>query len=351
MKKQDPKNQNLKRFGLVVALIAAVALWSQWRDPVRQLTRTGEFFGSYVKVDVCFEATARDRVHHAVDAVWERFADIHTRLSVYAPDSDINLINNAYAVPVRVGADTYQLIKDAQDYYRLSHEVFDITLGPLIKLWKTKGRQGIMPTDVEIRRAKGLAGMSAVKLLNERKIRLARRGVKVNIDSIGDGYAADEAARILRSRGVENFLVDASGELYAGGKNCQGHPWRIGIRDPHDVERLIDVIEVSNLAVSTSGSYERFYEIDGKRWSHIIDPRTGYPARGINSATVIGKSARFADFLSTALCVLNPEDGIALMDELGPENAAMLILDDDPQGNKRLVSRNYSVYQVTAPAL
>ena len=340
-----------KRLGLIVLL--GIILWGVQRSSaphVRQFTKTGEFFGSYVKVDICFTEERHADLDGAVAKVWERFADIHSRMSVYDPASDINKINAAYAAPVQVGADTYQLIKDSLEYHRLSGGVFDITLGPLITLWKLKGGEGVMPTADEIKRARALVNMAAVELMDNRQIRLTRKGVKVNIDSIGDGFAADEAARILRSFGFEDFLIDASGELYAGGLSCRGTKWRIGIRDPQDPESLIDVVEVCNLAVSTSGSYEQFYEIDGKPWSHIIDPRSGFPARGIKSATVIAPSARFADFLSTALCVLSGKEGLVLVDKLGANHAAMVVLDDDSGSELKRMSGRYIQYQA-APSV
>lgn len=309
-------------------------------QPVKRFTKTGDFFGSYVKVDVCYQDRDQERLSAAIDEVWARFADIHKRLSVYDPASDINRINAAYDEPVVVPADTYQLIKDAVGDNKLSGGVYDITLGPLIQLWKAKGKEGRMPASSEIAAARALVDMGAIELSGGNRIRLKRRGVKVNIDSIGDGFAADEAARILRDHGFRNFLVDASGELYGGGHSCRGGKWQIGITDPADTAKLIDVVEISNQAVSTSGSYERFYEIDGRRWSHIIDPRSGYPAEGVTSATVIAPSARFADFLSTAFCVLSPEESFAVIDPRGPAYAAMVVV-QDPSGEIKKVSRTY----------
>lgn len=331
---------------MIAIVVCAVILLKQEisKRQIKQLTKAGEFFGSYVKVDVCYAAFEEKKLQKAMDDVWARFGDIHTRLSVYDAKSDINKINAAYQAPVKVQSDTYQLIKDSLEYHRSSFGVFDITLGALIKLWKSKGKEGMMPTSDEIAQAKSLVNVQAIELLSDNQIILKQEGVKVNIDSIGDGFAADEAARILRAQGFKNFLIDASGEMYAGGENCSGKKWRIGVRDPSDTTKIMEVLEVSNLGVSTSGSYERFYEIDGRKWSHIIDPRSGYPAEGIVSATVVAPSAQYADFLSTAFCILSPQKSFFIVDELGEGYAATVVLGGPDQNGEKQSSVIYDKY-------
>lgn len=332
-------------------LLAAVLMTAAFLVMIKQKTnsylrysKTGEFFGSYVKVDVCYNPARSQQLTRAMDVVWARFADIHNRMSIYDPDSDINKINQAYTTAVEIPEDTYRLIKDSLVYHQLSGGVYDITLGPLIQLWKRKGKEGQLPSKDEIETAQSLTGMQAIILLDNHRVQLAE-GTKINMDSIGDGFAADEAAKILRTYGFEDFLVDASGELFAGGMNCQGHKWRVGIRNPDDTNGLLDVVELSNAAVSTSGNYERYFLIDGTKYAHIINPRGGYPAKGILSATVIAPSAQFADFLSTALCVLSAPEGLALIDRLGKGHAALIIMDDDEKEHQRQLSREYRQYK------
>ena len=130
----------------------------------------------------------------------------------------------------------------------------------------------------------------------------------------------------------------------AGGRNCEGRRWRIGVRDPQDKTKLIDVLDLENAATSTSGSYERYYEINGVRWPHIINPVTGYPGRGVLSATVVAPTGQFADFWSTALCLLDPEQGIAMTDAMGEGFAAMVIVDRGEGKIIKKASRNYARY-------
>ena len=311
---------------------------------LKKHTQIGEFFGSVVQVDVCYGEREEDRVRQALAGVWDRFEDIHGRMSVYDPKSDMNKVNGSYPEPVAVGADTYGLIRDAVGYHGLSQGVFDITVYPLIAVWKESGKKNVLPTAEELAGARKAVGVKNVELLPGNRIRLLSPATKLSIDSIGDGYAADEAARILRSHGFTHFLVDASGELVAGGRNCEGRRWRIGVRDPQDKTKLIDVLDLENAATSTSGSYERYYEINGVRWPHIINPVTGYPGRGVLSATVVAPTGQFADFWSTALCLLDPEQGIAMTDAMGEGFAAMVIVDRGEGKIIKKASRNYARY-------
>lgn len=340
------KNKIIRTAFILAAVFIVVFISRLWQGrQVLQYIKTGSFFGSYVKVDVCYTKDQEDDLEKAMAEVWKRFADIHSRMSIYDLKSDILKINQAYDKPVKVGADTYQLIKDSIQYHRISNGAFDITVGPLIQLWKEKGQAHVMPTKEEIRRAQKNSGIEAIKLLNGHRILLKKNGAKINIDSIGDGYAADEAAKILRRYGFRHFLIDASGELFGCGVNCRGESWRIGIQDPMDPLKMTDIVSVRNLAVSTSGNYERYYEINGERWPHIINPRTGYPQREVLSATVIAPTAQSADFLSTALCVLNPRHGQRLIDRLGDRYASLVIV-QSPQGRiRKIYSRRYPSYR------
>ncbi len=331
-----------KGFLILVGLLLAALIVRAIGGRPRRLTRRGMFFGSFVKVDVCYGRGGRDRAEAALDEVWDRFADIHHRLGVYDEDSDINRINAAAGgEAVLVPQDTFHLIREAVNYHRLSHGAFDVTLGPLIDLWKRAEAAGRLPSPSEIEAARALADIAAVEWTSDGRVRLRRRGVRINLDGIGDGYAADEAARILRSRGFHDFLVDASGELYAGGKSCRGRPWRIGVKDPAAPSRMIDVLELTDMAVSTSGIYEQGRVIDGRRYSHIIDPRTGEPTDAVVSATAVAPSALFADFISTALCVLPAEEGIGWVEGLRPPTAAMVV---DRHGVRR-ESRGYGAFR------
>lgn len=316
--------------------------------PLKRFTKSGEFFSSVVRLDVCYADGQEEALNQAVDEIWARLADIHWRLSVYDPQSDMNRINHSYPEPVTVGADTWMIIKEAIYYNRISLGEFDITIYPLLRLWKDSEKRNVLPTAEEILLAKQAIGTDKFELLPRNQVRLLNPQARLSIDSVADGYAGDEAARILRAHGFSNFLADTTGELYAGGRNCEGRPWRVGVKDPQDPAgtRLIDVLALGDLSVTTSGNYEHFYTIRDKRYSHIISPRTGFPRNEIVSVTVIAPSTEFSDFWSTALCLIDPDRGIALIDALGPGYAGMILVDDGQGKLIKKVSRNYSRYLV-----
>ena len=189
-----------------------------------------------------------------------------------------------------------------------------------------------------------LLGLDKVQLLERNQVRLLEPGTRLTMDSIADGYAGDEAARILRAHGLRHFLIDTTGELLAGGRNCEGKPWRVGVKDPVTPAEMIDRLALTDSAATTSGNYEHFYTIGGKNYSHIIDPLTGFPHNDLLSATVIAPSAELSDFLSTALCLLEPDKGVELIDSLGEGFASVVLVDE---GNGKFVkkaSRDYRKY-------
>lgn len=311
--------------------------------PFKKFSKQGDFFGSVIKIDVCYTDQQAEALNAAIDSIWARFADIHWRLSVYDPESDLNRINNSSG-PVTIGADTYGLIADSVYYHKISDGMFDITILPLIKLWKNSEKKNTLPAAEEIRQAQAVMGMDKFKLLERNQVARLNPGTKLTIDSIADGYAADEAARVLRGHGFSNFLVDASGELYAGGKSCEGKKWRIGVQNPQKHGALIDVLEIESTSVTTSGNYEHFYTIAGQQYSHIIDPKTGWPKDEILSATVVAPSAEFSDFWSTALSLLSPERGAGIIDGLGEGYASMVIVKGKDGTVSRKESRNYKKF-------
>lgn len=310
----------------------------------KRFSKSGQFFGSIIKVDVCYNDNQIQALDQAIDAIWSRFADIHWRLSTYDPASDMNRINHSLSKPVTVGADTYGLIKDSIYYHHFSDQEFDITVYPLIKLWKTAEKRNELPTELEIKEAQNHMGIERIKLLDKNQVQLLTPAPSLTIDSIADGYAADETARILRAYGFANFLVDATGELYGGGHNCEGKAWTIGVRDPQNPGAIIDIIKIENTSVTTSGNYEHFYTINNQQYSHIISPKTGFPRADILSATVIAPNTEFSDFWSTALCLIDPQRGMELIDSLGEGYASMVITTDHAKKIRKHSSQNYKKY-------
>jgi len=308
-----------------------------------------EMMGTMVQLDVCKDTHSQQDLEEAYQLVWARLEEIAWKMNVFDEKSDITKINQSQGEPVSIDRDTYVVLKKAYDFFDISQGAFDITVWPLIKLWKDHVKKNTYPTQKDIKSAQNQTGMNKIQFLgykgNLGQVRVKQKGVQVDLGGIAKGYAIDEAARIFRKNGVNNFFIDAGGDLYVGGQNCEGKLWRIGIRDPRNQDKIIDVVELTNMAVTTSGDYERYYEIQGERFSHIIDPITGFPQKDVVSATVIAQDALSADSLSTALAVLGTEKGTTLINTFAMDTASIIIV-KKPQGQiKKFVSQYYKNYQ------
>ena len=314
--------------------------------PLKKFSESRAMFGSVARLDVCYASGQEQVLEQTIAETWSRFEDIHGRLSVYDPASDLNRVNGSYPDAVTVGADTWTLVNDAVYYSRLSGGEFDITIYPLLRLWKDSEKNGTLPTAEQIRAARQLLGADKFELLKNNRLRRLDPGAALTIDSIADGYAGDEAARILRAHGFANFLVDTTGELYAGGHSCEGRPWQLGVKDPRDPfgGRMVDVLVLRDMAVTTSGNYEHFYMIGGKKYSHIISPRTGFPREDIVSATVIAPNTEISDFLSTALCGLSPGRAAVFVAPLGGGFASLFLSEPGAGRFTARESRRYRQY-------
>jgi thiamine biosynthesis lipoprotein len=280
-------------------------------------TRSYVTMGSPLSVSIW---TTDDRTaEQASDALFKEFERLDNALSVWKPDSDVVKINAAAgnrAVPV--GPDAIQAIEAARQISDLTDGKFDVTFGALADVWKfDQDKDNRVPTDVEIKARLPLINYRDVVVDEEKRtVALARKGMRLHLGGIGKGYAVDHGATILRAAGLSNFMIQFGGDLYVAGYR-DGKPWRLGIRDPRgSPDSIFAELDLSDATFSTSGDYERFFIKDGKRYSHIIDPDTGQPARGCRSVTIVSNSATLADGLSTGVYLLGPEKGMALIERL-----------------------------------
>lgn len=302
--------------------------------------------GTLVHVDVCQAPNNPEEIESALERVWVRMDEITDAMSVFKKTSVISKINSSQGEFVPVNKDFYSLIESSVQYSLLTDGAFDITVKPLIDLWNHRTGEGKIPADQEIKEAQESVGFFAIDFSQENAIRLKSPHAKIDLGAIAKGYAVDEAARILKERGIKNFFIDAGGDLYVSGMNCRNKPWKIGVRDPEHPGEIIDIIQLTDSAVTTSGDYEQFHLIDGEKYSHIIDPRTGYPQKGVISATVIAPSATEADALSTALCVLDPNRGIKLINRQGQGYAGLVVSLQEGESARSHESKNYQKYRL-----
>ena len=268
---------------------------------------------------VCIETYA-DRIAagEALMRAKERVLFLHEHLSVFQPESELSLLNaSAGCSSVPVGKDAFYLLGESKRYFALSGGAFSITTRALSALWEIHARCGTVPSRAEVEHTLLLVNDADILLDEEaQSAELARFGQSVDLGAIAKGYAADEVRRILMEGGVTGALINLGGTV-----SVIGNGKHVGIQHPDRMTGIPmgRVLLYDGCAV-TSGDYERFYEVDGTRYHHIVDPRTGYPSRsGLRSVTLIGGSALALDALSTAVFVLGAEDGLPLVQQAGFE--------------------------------
>lgn len=250
------------------------------------------------------------------DALDSAFAEIERMdklFSSFREDSILSRLNKeGYLKETEETKEVIGLIKKAIFFAEKSGGCFDPTVGPLMKLWGFRGGDKRLPSEKEIQETRAYIGYKNI-VVEKDGIRLIKG--KIDLGGIAKGYATDRAVYILKTKGIKKALVNAGGNIYGFGKT-----WRIGIQDPRDKTNLIGYLKIQDTGVASSGDYERFFIINGKRYSHIMDPRTGYPKQGVIATTVIAKDATTADGLSTALFVMG-KDGLKLCEKLSAEAA------------------------------
>jgi len=259
---------------------------------------------------------------------------IEQRYSRYRPDSLLSAINKAAreGAEIEVDSETAGLIEQAFEVYRQSGGLFDITSGSLRSVWNDETAS--MPETTAIFDALEKVGLDKV-IWKPPLLSFTHRGIEFDFGGIAKEYAADRAAAACRSAGVEHGLVELGGDIAVIGPNPDGTPWRIGVSDPREPTVAIATLFVSMGGVATSGDYERYWEIDGRRHSHILDPRTGWPVEGLPSVTVVAESCLAAGALST-VAVLKGAGGISWLDAHAPVH---IYLDRDGRLGGRALGR------------
>lgn len=271
--------------------------------------------GTLVEVEIF--GVERERAMAAAARAFDAVKRVDELMSTYKETSEISQINHeAYRQPVIVSEETFFVLEWALEMSRASGGAFDITVGPLVRLWgfDRKEGKGKIPSAQEIKKTQQLCGYQKVILNREEKsVRLKQEKMELDLGGIAKGYAVDLALEALRQEGIKAACVSTGSNLGYLGHPKNKQRWKIGVKDPKKPEKIIDTLEVGEEAVSTSGSYENFFEVDGKKYSHILDPRTGWPVdNGVLSVTVVAPRGIDADALSTALFVLGPEKGFPL---------------------------------------
>ncbi len=253
---------------------------------------------------------------------------IENLISDWIPTSQISKVNqNAGISPVKVDKEVFDLVERANKISKLTSGAFDISYASMDRIWKFDGSMKEMPTEEAIRKSVEKVGYQNI-ILNSKDttIFLKNKGMKLGLGGIGQGYIADKIKALLQEKGCNSGLVNVSGDINTWGKQPNGNTWTVGIVNPMNKNKVFATFPLDDSAVETSGSYEKYVTFNGKRYSHIIDPRTGYPASGIISVSVFAKQTELADALATGIFVMGVEVGLDLVNQL--KGIECIIVDD-----------------------
>ena len=282
-------------------------------------TKTAYLMGTMVTVKVY--GPAREEV---ADKVLNRFTELENLLSLNIPESEVNQINaNAGVKPVKVSADTFAVLKRSLDFAEMSDGLFDPSIGILVKLWGIGTSNSRLPGDAEIKKALSLINYKNIEVDEAAStVFLKVPGMIIDLGAIAKGYAADQAIKIFKAdKRVKSAFVNLGGNVMVHGKKPDKSLWTIGIQDPRKGrDEVMATIQLEDKTVVSSGDYERYFEKNGKRYHHILNSKTGYPAEsGLISTSIIGPSSTDSDGLSTSTFLLGPEKGMELVKKLGYE--------------------------------
>lgn len=279
-----------------------------------------------------FEITvvAKDTIqgNYFIDKAVAEVKRIENLISDWIPTTQISEVNkNAGINPVKVDDEVFQLVTRANKISKLTNGAFDISYASMDKIWKFDGSMKEMPTKEAIKSSVEKIGYEKIIMNDSTKtIFLKEKGMKLGLGGIGQGYIADKVKALLQNEGCKSGIVNVSGDINTWGKQIDGKPWTIGIINPMNKNKVFATFPLEDNAVETSGSYEKFVMFNGVRYSHIIDPRTGYPATGIVSVSVFAKQTEIADALATGIFVLGIDVGLDLVNQL--KGIECIIVDD-----------------------
>ncbi len=273
----------------------------------------------------------------AIDEAVKEIKRIENIISSWLPGSETaNINSNAGIKPMKVSEELFDLIERSIKVSKLTNGAFDISFSSINAYWTFDGRQMDMPDSSLIQGSVSKINYKNIVLnRTDHTVYLHKKGMKIGFGAIGKGYAANRAKVTMTKYGIKSGMINAGGDLIAWGNQEDGTPWQIGIADPSNQKDYIAWLNVGNMSVVTSGNYEKYVIIEGKKYGHIINPKTGFPVEGIQSVTLVSPDAELSDALSTSVFVLGISEGMELVNKL--KNVECLIIDDK---NKIWTSNN-----------
>ncbi len=286
------------------------------------------------RFDITVVADNETQGNGYIDLAVAEIKRIETMISSWDEQSETSaIIRNAGKHPVKIDKELYDLIMRAIKISELTNGAFDITYASMDKIWKYDGSMTKLPSEEEVAKSVSKVGFRNIVLNPEQQtVFLKNEDMRIGFGAIGKGFAADKAKTLLIKKGVEAGIINASGDLTTWGTQPDGSPWMVGITNPLNKDKVFSWFPLDNNAVVTSGNYEKYVEFNGKRYTHIIDPRTGWPVTGLTSATVFAPKAELADALATSVFVMGIETGLNFINQL--PGIECVIVDDQGKIHK-----------------
>jgi thiamine biosynthesis lipoprotein len=303
------------------------------------IKRTCKLMGNRFELSVVAddEQWANKKIHAGITEIQR----IEKLLTTFSDDSETNRVNsNAGIKPVEVSRETFSLIQRSLRISALTQGAFDISYGSIDKrLWNFDQQMTQLPDKETAKKMVRLINYKNIELDDDKcTVFLREKGMRIGFGGIGKGYAAERAKQIMKLQGVESGVVNASGDLTTWGLRPDGKQWTIAIANPNAAHEAFSYMNISDMAAATSGNYEKFVVIDGKKYSHTIDPHTGLPIRGIKSVTIITTNAELADAMATPVTIMGINAGLDMINQM--KNIEAIIIDDD---DKLYTSKNIDI--------
>ena len=290
-----------------------------------------------------------------LDKAFDRIREIEKLTSINIENTEIDKINKNAGKKVKVSDDTYKIIKSGHEYSKLSQGSYDISIGPLVDIWNIGDENAKVPSEEEINKALSYINYKDIELNYETKeVMLKNENMKIDLGSIAKGYAADEVVKLLKSEKIERAIIDLGGNVYALGEKEENQKWTIGIQDPFKERgNVVGSLDISNQAVVTSGIYERFLEVDGQKYHHILNPKTGYPYEtDIEGVSIIADNAIDADAISTLVFTKGLKQGMEFIE--GKDGVEAIFIGTDKKvyissgikGNFSIMNTEYKLQEI-----
>lgn len=325
------KNGNI--YLILFVLIFGLSAHSQVLRKRTTLLMGGRFDISIVAKD---SLTAEKNITEVIAEITR----IENLISDWKSTSQVSEVNqNAGIKPIKVDREVFELTQRAIKFSEITNGGFDVSFAAMDRIWKFDGSMTEMPSAEAIKKSVEKVGYKNIILDSvQSTIFLKLKGMKIGFGALGEGYATDKCRTMMLEKGIKAGIINGSGDMSTWGKQPNGQDWKIGITNPFKPEKLLAVVPLNQGAVTTSGSYEKFVVFNGKRYSHIINPATGYPVTGLCSVTIFGPNAETANGLSTSLMVLGQKDGLLLLQKF-PEYSCLMITDN----GKVIKSKNFNI--------